>query len=115
MTGDSVMRLILLRLTLALVLTACLVPLANAARESERAANQAELDAACEKAREEKLAPLRAQFVEECVQEKHFSSRRECESYYADFGAQSGNRAPLFYDLPECVEAYDYQNSQRTR
>ena len=38
-----------------------------------------------------------------------------CEAFYSDFGAQSGNRAPLFYDLPECVEAFDFQNSHRRR
>jgi hypothetical protein len=32
--------------------------------------------------------------------------------FYSDFGAQSGHRAPLFYDLPECVKAFEYQNSQ---
>lgn len=88
---------------------------AQADRERDREARQAELDARCEQARERKLAPLRAQYVEECVREKHYSTRRECEVFYADYGARSGNRAPLFYDLPECVEAYDFQNSQRRR
>ena len=43
------------------------------------------------------------------------ADRKACETFYADFGAQSGRRAPLFYDLPECVEAFEYQNSQRQR
>lgn len=103
------------RLVLALVLMACLVPFADAARESDRAAKQAKLDAACEAAREKELAPLRAKFVEECVREKQQQSREACEAFYADYGAQSGNRAPLFYDLPECVEAFNYQKSQRER
>jgi hypothetical protein len=83
------------------------------AAKNDREAKQAELDAKCEAAREQKLAPLRAKFIEECVREKQFDSRQECETFYADYGAQSGNRAPLFYDLPECVEAFEYQNSQR--
>ena len=87
----------------------------QAEADRDRETRQAELDARCEQARERKLAPLRAQFVEECVREKHYSTRRECEVFYGDYGARSGNRAPLYYDLPECVEAYDFQNSQRRR
>ena len=83
--------------------------MADRAREQK----QAKLDAVCEQVREQRLAPMRAQFVEECVQNKEQSDRKACETFYADFGAQSGRRAPLFYDLPECVEAFEYQNSQR--
>lgn len=100
---------------LAVILDASLIQPALAAREPDRDTMQAELDEACEIARERKLAPLRAEFVEECVRERQLSSRRECETFYADYGAQSGNRAPLFYDLPECVEAFEYQNSNRRR
>jgi len=73
---------------------------------------QAELDAACEAAREAKLAPMRAEFVEECVEKKQRSDRAACERFYADFGAQTGNRAPLFYDLPECEEAFNYRRGR---
>lgn len=98
-------------LSLAAVLFFCVSAdlMANRDRQEE----QARLDAACEVAREEKLAPMREEFVEECVREGHQPSREACVNFYADFGAQSGNRAPLFYDLPECVEAFDFQNSQR--
>lgn len=78
---------------------------------ADRDAKQAKLDAACEQAREAKLAPLREQYIEECVKNKEQPDRKSCEVFYADYGAQSGHRAPLFYDLPECVEAFDYQNS----
>lgn len=81
----------------------------------DRVHQQAELDAACEAAREKKLAPMREQYIEDCVKNEEQRDRRACEVFYSDFGAQSGNRAPLFYDLPECVEAFDFQNSQRRR
>lgn len=87
----------------------------SAAADRNRDQKQAELDAACEAAREAKLAPLREKFVEECVKNKEQPDRGSCEVFYSDYGAQSGNRAPLFYDLPECVEAFDFQNSQRRR
>jgi hypothetical protein len=83
--------------------------------DRNRDQKQAELDAACEAAREKKLAPMREQYIEECVKNGEQPDRRSCEVFYSDFGAQSGNRAPLFYDLPECVEAFDFQNSQRRR
>jgi hypothetical protein len=69
--------------------------------------DQARLDAACEAAREKSLAPLRAGFIEECVEKKQRTDRAACERFYADFGNQSGNRAALFYDLPECVTAFE--------
>jgi hypothetical protein len=92
-----------------------LVAAADAVADRARDQKQAKLDAVCEQAREKQLAPMRAQFIEECVQNKEQPDRKACETFYADFGAQSGRRAPLFYDLPECVEAFEYQNSQRQR
>lgn len=83
--------------------------------DRNRDRKQAELDAACEAAREKKLAPMRTQYIEECVKNREQPDRRSCEVFYSDFGAQSGNRAPLFYDLPECETAFDFQNSQRRR
>ena len=70
---------------------------------------QAKLDAACEAAREKQLAPLRAGFIDECVEKEQRPDRAACERFYADYGNQSGNRAPLFYDLPECVKAFEYR------
>ena len=80
---------------------------------SGREQKQAELDAACEAAREKKLAPLRKHFVEQCVKNEEQPDRATCEAYYSDYGARAGTRAPLFYDLPECVEAFNYQASER--
>ncbi len=113
MTGTKMNRVNFVFTILALALLSCVVNPVYAGSKTDRETMQAELDAACEEAREEKLAPLRAGFVEECVENGDQPSREACEIFYADFGAQSGDRAPLFYDLPECVEAFNYQNSQR--
>lgn len=91
-------------------LTLCLTGSAFADRD--RAQKQAELDKACEAAREQKLAPERQQHIDDCVQQKT-KNQAECEGFYADYGARSGNRAPLFYDLPECEEAFAYKKSYR--
>ena len=82
--------------------------------EKEREAKQAELDAACEVARQEKLILVRAQYVEECVVKKQRPDRESCERFYADYGESSANQAPLFYDLPECVTAHEYRRSYRS-
>ena len=87
---------------------------AGAARET-REQKQERLDAACEVAREEKLIPIRAEHVEECVARRQLPSREECTRFYADYGARAGGRAPLFYDLPECVEAFEFLQSARQR
>lgn len=78
-----------------------------------REAKQARLDSACEAARQKKLAPMRQQIVEECVANKELPNREECERFYADYGERMGGRAPLFYDLPECVTAFEFQQSAR--
>jgi len=101
--------------TVFLASAVCVTAMTDALADRNRDAKQAELDAVCEQAREVKLAPMREQFVEECVEKKQQRDRAACERFYADFGAQSGRRAPLFYDLPECVEAFEFQNSQRQR
>ncbi len=83
------------------------------AKES-REDKQAQLDGKCEVARQKKLVPIRKQLVDECVANKEFPSREECTRFYADYGARTGQRAPLFYDLPECVSAFEYQQSARS-
>jgi hypothetical protein len=93
------------------VLTAFLILLATGPvlADEARDAKQAKLDAACEAARQEKLMPLRQKYVEECVANKELPSRDECERFYADYGERTGRKAPLFYDLPECVAAFNFQ------
>ena len=81
--------------------------------EGERQAKQAELDAACEAARQKKITVARAKHVEECVEKKRLPDRATCERFYADYGERAGAQPPLFYDLPECVKAHEYRTSYR--
>lgn len=83
------------------------------AKES-REDKQARLDAACELKRQQLLVPLRSEYIAECVTNKEKSSKEECERFYADYGERMGGRAPLYYDLPECVKAFEYQQSARS-
>jgi hypothetical protein len=102
-------------MTALIVAVFFLTSAAGAMADRERDQKQAQLDAACEQAREKILGPQRAGMIETCVANKEQPNRNACEVFYADYGAQSGRRAPLYYDLPECVEAFEYQNSQRQR
>ena len=96
-------------ISVALILLLSGPALANQSREKK----QAELDAVCESARLEKLTPMREGFVEQCVTNKEKSSREHCQRFYADYGNRMGGRAPLFYDLPACVTAFEYAKSSR--
>ena len=102
-----------LRLFVALALVA---PVAIGAdlSDAERAAKQAELDAACEAARQEKIVGEKAKYIDECVETEMRPDRAACERFYADYGANTAGRAPLYYDLPECVAAHEFQRSYRS-
>lgn len=88
-------------------------PAVLAAESFEEA--QARLDKACQDAREAKLAPERERYIQECVDKKERPDRASCERFYADYGNQSGNRAPLYMDLPECVKAFEHSRSKGTK
>lgn len=85
-------------------------------KKRDIAEQQAALDQRCQEAREAILSVERGRLVEECV-EKEWPRRDRagCERFYADHGnATAGGRAPLYMNLPECVEAHQFrQNSAR--
>ena len=97
---------------MALTLMASVPVLADELGE-ERDAKQAELDAACEAARLEKIIAERIRLTEECVETELLRDRETCERFYSDYGESAANQAPLFYDLPECEKAHEYRNSYR--
>lgn len=79
---------------------------------------QQQLDAACEAAREIKLAPERQAYIEECVSEWG-RTREYCTHFYRDYGdtlyREDGEiqRYALYYDLPECEKAWRFFNRHR--
>jgi hypothetical protein len=73
-----------------------------------------ELDRRCEDAREAMIAPRRAAEIEKCIQ-TGTGDQAWCETFWADYGAPSrtasGDLIPgMFYDLPECTEAWEERN-----
>lgn len=83
------------------------------ANDKDRAARQQELDAACEAARAERLAADRQKLMAECVGNAK-GSQAECEAQLSNYGERSGTRPPLYYDLPACEAAIDFQKSSRS-
>lgn len=76
-----------------------------------------ELDRRCVEAREAKLAPMRAERIERCVREEK-RPRDICTVEYSTWGESStthngGTRPGLFYDLPECVAAFEARQHYR--
>ena len=102
------------RISFLMIFTLLLLAISPAHAKESREDKQARLDGACEVARQKKLAPMRKQFVEECVANKEMPNRKECERFYSDYGNRMGGRAPLFYDLPECETAFQYRQSSRS-
>ena len=93
---------------------ACLLALwfAGELVADDRTARQAQLDWACEAARQIRLAPLREQRIQQCMRESG-QERAACERLYGNYGERAGNRPALFYDLPACKRAFEYQRSYR--
>jgi hypothetical protein len=72
---------------------------------------QAELDAACEAARQTALAPTRSEIYQECI-DKLKKSAEVCEKEADGYNGNRAGASPLHYDLPECEAAFDYRNKQ---
>ena len=75
---------------------------------------QAELDRSCETVRQQTIEPLKQQYIAECV-DKGDKSADQCQQFYRDYGEGAGSRPALFYDLPECVAAFDYLKKNADR
>ena len=74
----------------------------------------ADLDRRCEDAREERIAPLRAAEIANCIKTET-GDQAWCATFWADYGdsrrTASGDVFPaMFHNLPECVEAWEERN-----
>lgn len=71
--------------------------------------SQAELDRKCEDARQIALAPLKQKVFEECLEKGREES--VCKSEADEYNGARAGRGPMFYDLPECDEAFNYKKN----
>lgn len=84
-----------------------------------QAADLAEMERACEAARQKALAPVRAQRTQACI-DQQLRTEDECAHYYSTYGnvapkPSGAPRAGLFYDLPECREWLEAREAARAR
>jgi predicted amidohydrolase YtcJ len=71
----------------------------------------------CESAREQQIAPLRKQAIDECIA-KGVKSASECATFYTDYGNAGatkggGFRQRMFHNIPECQEFYEAEEKFR--
>ena len=77
-----------------------------AAAEKVSQADAAQLMQDCKSQRQEQIAPLKKQEIEQCIS-KGRGDREYCERYNRNFGEKTagGARLGLFWDLPVCQKA----------
>ncbi len=105
------------RLLLAALLVGAFAALASAEDVSKVPLD--ELDARCEAAREEKIAPLREEKIEVCKADRG-TDPAYCERFYSTYG--DGGKSPtgayvppMFNDLPECKVAEEERQRRGPR
>jgi hypothetical protein len=64
----------------------------------------------CQAQRQENIAPLRQEAIEDCVTRQR-RDRAYCERFNQNYGERSptGTRMGMFWDLPVCMQATDAQ------
>lgn len=85
---------------------------ATAGADPDDAERQAELDRRCEAARDEKLAPIRAEIYAECLDGRK-GDEAYCRRYADGYNGERIGGSPRFYELPECEEAFRFRNRNR--
>ena len=73
-----------------------------------RLKQQVLLDQQCEKDRYIALAPRRKEIYQECLN-VFKKSEKVCKEDAAAYNGNRINGAPLFYEKPSCVKAFDYK------
>lgn len=92
-------------------LTLCLVSptLVFAQADAAFKQMQSQLDQQCEAARQAALAPAKKDIFNECMSKSGSTgSQAECEAEAAAYTGQRQGGAPRFYELPECVKAFEH-------
>jgi hypothetical protein len=107
--------MILARLSIAIMFAASALNAYALSTEEEQAieAKQMELDQRCEAARDIKLGPVRSQIFDECMSAAHSTdTETDCRRKAATYNANRKNGSPLYYDLPQCVAAFEHNRSK---
>lgn len=105
--------------TTVLMVLASVFAISAGAGERYSLDRQEELDSICEMERAKLLVPVRKEAIEECVEQQDEKDRNAerhdrvyCERYFEHYGDGGPRVLPMFYDIPECVEAFNYRRSK---
>ena len=105
-------KIVILSFATGLLLLGAVSADASSARRAADA-EQERLNEVCESARQKILGPERAELIAQCVEDKFpRSDLAGCERFYADHGNAAGGRAPLYMDIPECLEAFEFRQGR---
>ena len=100
-----------MRRVTSVILVVVMTSISNGlATADDRQNQQAELDAACEAARQAALVPKKQEIYQECI-DKFKKSAEVCKQEADGYNGNRVGRSPLFYDLPECEAAFDYRKN----
>ncbi len=93
-----------------LFIALAIVPGVSTAADAISREDALELMQECQKQREEKIAPLREEAIQDCV-DQGLGDLNYCETYNRSFGeatarAGGGTIPGLFWDLPVCEQAF---------
>lgn len=102
----------LLRFTLLTLLVSISTICNGLESDDERKHKQAELDYACEEARQIALGPKKLAVYKECIN-KLKKDEEYCLKQGDDYNGARVNGSPLFYDLPECEVAFKNRSKYR--
>jgi hypothetical protein len=98
-------------LTATVLLAGVTIAVAYETAQDRRQARQAELDRECETARQAALQPRREEIYQECIN-KFNKEEGVCRNEANAYNGFRVSGAPLYYDLPECVAAFDYRKDK---
>ncbi len=68
----------------------------------------AKLDTACENARQKALAPRKEEIYQECLT-KFKKDKSVCQRQADAYNGNRINGAPMFYEFPACVKAFEFR------
>lgn len=93
----------------SLLLAALIMALHSSALFAHSTINaQAKLDKNCESARQKALAPRKKEIYQECLT-KFKKNKSVCKHEADVYNGNRINGAPMFYELPACVKAFEFR------
>lgn len=95
-------------ITKVFMFTLLMISYSSAVLANTAKTEQAKLDKACESARQTALEPRKKEIFQECLT-KFKKGKSVCQQEADAYNGNRINGAPMFYELPACVKAFDFR------